>query len=485
MPVLFRTLPKEELGVWLLLGQSWAVLGIFDLGFGATLTRRIAFASSRAATNGSLNAESIRELADLVATGRRVYCGLAVFAFIFSFIAGFFYLQTLDLSAVALWRVWLAWGILCLSQAVSVRASVWNCVLQGVGYVGWDTILSSISGALALAAQILVVICGGGLVSLATVAAGGALVQRFLSLGFARHKRPDAFSARGNWNSALFRSMISPALRAWFTSFGLLLALNTDQFLVARLKGASELPAYRGAYILFLNLNVIAVTVSSASSVFIAQLWQEGNRVAARRIVMRNVRLALLLMGIGGATVLGLGGHLFRFWLGPENFVGYPILCVFFLLMFLEAQCFTITSGSRATEDEAFASWTLTAGVLKILLSLFLVSFWGLFGIAVATLIAQLTTNHWFMVTRGLSRLEIGLKEHLIQNIAPVVAIGITAFAIVRCACVLLNGYALSITVITGLLFGSAILGLSLWFLVLEEEQRLRLIKAKASLLST
>ena len=44
MPVLFRYLPKEELGVWLLLGQSWAAMGILDLGFGITLTRRIAFA---------------------------------------------------------------------------------------------------------------------------------------------------------------------------------------------------------------------------------------------------------------------------------------------------------------------------------------------------------------------------------------------------------------------------------------------------------
>src|SRR6266566_9641167 len=47
MPVLFRYLPKEELGVWLLLGQSWAAMGILDLGFGITLTRRIALAKGK------------------------------------------------------------------------------------------------------------------------------------------------------------------------------------------------------------------------------------------------------------------------------------------------------------------------------------------------------------------------------------------------------------------------------------------------------
>ncbi len=43
MPVLFRHLPKEELGIWLLLGQSWVALGILDLGFGPALTRLQSF----------------------------------------------------------------------------------------------------------------------------------------------------------------------------------------------------------------------------------------------------------------------------------------------------------------------------------------------------------------------------------------------------------------------------------------------------------
>jgi hypothetical protein len=30
MPVLFRHLPKEELGIWLLLGESWVALGILE-----------------------------------------------------------------------------------------------------------------------------------------------------------------------------------------------------------------------------------------------------------------------------------------------------------------------------------------------------------------------------------------------------------------------------------------------------------------------
>lgn len=175
LPVLFRTLPKEELGIWLLLGQSWATLGLLDLGFGVTLTRRIAFAKAKSGIglNASLTAEARQEIADLVATGLCIYRALGIVAFAVSFGAGFFYLRTLTLDQTSLATIWTAWGILCLSQALTVGATPWTCLLQDVGYIGWDAILVSFVNAIALIGQIVAALLGGGVVILATVTAIG------------------------------------------------------------------------------------------------------------------------------------------------------------------------------------------------------------------------------------------------------------------------------------------------------------------------
>jgi O-antigen/teichoic acid export membrane protein len=422
MPVLFRTLPKEELGIWLLLGQSWATLGILDLGFGVTLTRRIAFAKGRSGSepNVPLNVATNAEIADLMATGLRIYRILAVLAFTVAFGLGFFYLRSLSLDAVALTSVWTAWGILCLSQALMVWATPWTCLLQGVGYIGWDAILASFVVALTLIGQIVVALCGGSLVSLAVVAAGGAILQRAVILGFSRRKRPELFQLQGAWRKDKFRSMLPLALKAWLTSLGLMLVLNSDQFFVARMEGATELPAFRAAYVILLNINMLAVTVAGASSVFIAHLWQAGDIKEVKRIVIRNLRLGLFTMVAGGGLILGLGPRFFDLWLGSGNFVGYPTLMVFFALLVLEAQCYILATASRATEDEVFALWALTAGGLKLLLSWILGLRFGLLGIALGTLIAQLCTNHWFMVYRGLQRLQIGLSIHSKLVLVPV-----------------------------------------------------------------
>src|SRR5437879_13154094 len=100
MSVLFRYLPKEELGVWLLLGQSWAAMGILDLGFGVTLTRRIALAKGKSGgdTSAPLTPETLREIADLVEGGRRIYRVMAFGVFPISCATRVCYLTTHQLQ---------------------------------------------------------------------------------------------------------------------------------------------------------------------------------------------------------------------------------------------------------------------------------------------------------------------------------------------------------------------------------------------------
>ena len=477
LPVLFRHLPKEELGVWLLLGQSWAALGIFDLGFGGTITRRIAFAKGKSGSDpdAALTEETLREIADLVETGKRVYRALSVFAFVFSLGAGFFYLRTLQLGDVPFSQVWLAWSVICLSQALGVWANVWNAVLQGVGYVGWDAVLGSLANALTLLAQIIVVLLGGGLVALAVVAAAGALFQRYLMLGFARRRRPEIFSIQGQWCFNSVRNMIPPALRAWATALGGTLVLYTDQILIAFLLGTDAVPTYRATFILIHNLTIVAVTLGLASSVFISHLWQAGEIKDVHRIVERNVRLGWLTMLTGAACLLLVGRQLFDLWLGPGNFIGYAVIGAFLVTETLEAQSYLIATASRATEDEAFAFSALAAGVLKLVLSWLFAMRFGIFGIVMGTVVALMLTNHWYMVYRGLRRLKISLREYFKTVILPCTLVFPVLLGILWGVRSLCHGATpvvqlVSVSLAALLLFGGAV-----WHLVLEPGQRLRL----------
>ena len=422
MPVLFRHLSRDELGVWLLLGQSGAALGIFDFGFGLILTRRIAFtlARFRATPHGDLTAEGRQQLSDLIATGARVYRCLALFGFAVSLAVGAACLNKLELAGIGPGVTWGAWAILCLGQAVGIWSAVWTCLLQGMGYVGWDGILAGLVNCLILLCQILAVCLGGGVVSLAALTAIGALSQRGLFLRFLRRERATVLPGCGHWRSDLFRPMVSPAVRAWLTSLGYLLLANTDQFFIAAHQGAAAIPAYRAAFLLVINLHLLSGVFSNASSVFVSHLWEAGELTRIRSILRRNSQLGLLAMACGAAAILALGPALFDAWLGAGNFVGYPVLLIFLATFFLEHHANVFSTCGRATDDEAYAGWSVAAGLLKVGLALLLTGWLGLAGLALSTLIAQGLTNDWFMVYRSARRLGVGLGEHARAVLVPV-----------------------------------------------------------------
>ena len=479
VPVLFRHLPKQELGLWLLLGQSWAALGIFDFGFGATLTRRIAFAKGKSASdpNAPLTDEALVEISDLVTSGRLVYRALAVFAFVFSFSAGFFYLRSLHLDTASLWHVWFAWGLICLSQAVGVWANVWNCVLWGVGYVGWDAVFGSVFNVATVLGQITVVELGGGLVSLAVVATAGALFQRLVMLGFAQRRRPEIFAIRGRLNFPLLKGMLPLALRSWITALGGALMLNTDQFLIVGFRGMAAVPAYRAAFVIVHNLNTAAMIIPLSSQVFVSHLWQASELVRVHQLVGQNIRLGWIIMLTGAACLLVMGREFFQLWLGPGNFIGYAVLGAFLVSETLEVQTYVISGFSRATEDEAFAISSVAGGVAKLALSWLLAHWLGLFGIALGTVIGLLLTNQWYMTYRGLSRLKMRWREYARTVFLLCGTYFVLLMLVLFGVHSAVRDFSPAVQLASVASAGSFLFCLGVWFLVLDAAQRARVLR--------
>lgn len=422
IPVLFRNLGDEELGVWFILGQSSAFLILMDMGLAPTLTRRIAFAKGLSGKDVStrLNDQSKASIADLIATGRRIYWVLVVAGFGIAWVLGFAFLYQINLEMLEFSTVLLAWTVMCTGYAITVWASVWTSLLQGVGQVGWDGLFTMMVNILVQIAQIVVVLLGAGLLTLAVVAAIGAVAARTAVLVFIKRRHSDLLATRGSPSLALFRSLLKPALKYWVTGVGAFLILKTDQYFIATFEGTASVPDYQAAYQVVMNLMLLSISFAMASHVFVSQLWEAGARDEMRAIVLRNLRHGLTVMGVGVVTVLISGQDLFELWLGPGHFIGYPVLIVMATMLFLETQHSAIAAASRATEDEPFMFWALGAGFLNMFLTYFFIHSLGVLGVALGTFLAQLMTNNWYVVWRGLSRLEISIFSYVRSVILPV-----------------------------------------------------------------
>ena len=423
--VLFARLGPEEQGFWLLLGNSALFVALMDLGFSFTLTRRIALARGKSGADpmAVLSETTRREIADLVATGTRLYRMLAGGVFLASWGLGFVFLSHLKYEHIDAHTVWLAWTILCAGYAINVWAQVWQCLLNGVGLVGWSTLVDTAINIFLVATQIVFVWNGAGLLQMAIIAACGGFVSRQVSIFIARRTHPLLFSQRGTWSTPLFRSMISASFRAWVTSLGAFLVLKTDHYFISYFRGPAELPEYNAAYQTVSNLLGFAYSIAAGSAVYVSHLWQEGNLPVVHAIVKRSVRMGMIFMACGCACIAIAGEPLINLWLGRGHFVGYAILWTFCVMLTLEANHAILAAFSRATEDEAFAGVAITAGILNLLLTFLLVRRLGLFGIALGTLVAQLLTHNWYVTFRALRRLRMSIREHIMTVLLPTSAI--------------------------------------------------------------
>ena len=138
----------------------------------------------------------------------------------------------------------------------------------------------------------------------------------------------------------------------------------------------------------------------------------------------------------------------------------------------LDVHSFIVAVSSRATEDEAFAAWFMAAGILKIGFAWVLMQRFGLTGLALGTLFAQLCTNHWYTCYRGLKRLRIDAAEHARRVLLPCAGIFLALLpADWLCVSLLRNSFALTpiaaSAALTGLVFSAGC-----WFQVLDPAER-------------
>ena len=414
MPILFRFLPREELGLWFLIGGSSAFVGLMDLGFSRTFKRYVAFAKGKTSSDPDreISEATRQEIADILATGRFFYSVLALFVFALAWTTGFYFLRALDVSTEMRRVLWLAWTIMCAGHAVGVWGKFLTFLIQGMGDVAQATFIGILLSLVGFLASVTVVISGHGLVGLAAVGGVMGVMSRAILHVYVRRRYPTIVRLNGVARLSVLRPMVRPALRVWVVWLGTFLVLRTDDYFIAWFRGASDLPDYRIAYVLVMNMYVAAMAVAMVSNVFVSQAFQAGDWSVVRRLVLRSVRAGLALMVAGVAVVATMGDGIFHTWLGGGHFVGWLVLWTFCLMLTLECQHMILSNACVATNDIPFAPWAIAAGILNIVFTLLLIRPLGLWGVALATMFAQLLTNNWYGVWRSLRRLRIPLRYY-------------------------------------------------------------------------
>jgi len=398
-------LPRELAGVWLLFWSFGSYLAFFDLGIGPTLSREIAFLAA--------DDRRLPTIADLAATCLRIYLGVAALLLVSAVPVGWLLLPTLKLQTISAGDALLAWGLFAGGACVNLLGNLSFAVLTGEGLVATERLTRAFGMLLWLALSSYVLLAGHGLTGVALAWLVNACLGRALAMAVVKLRVRGLSMSQGRWRADVARRLAHPSARWALTQLGALLILQTANVLIAWNLGPAAIPSYEAAARVVMAAGTIALLSTNASVPFYSRGFAADDMAGLRGLLYRNVQQMLLTMA-AAITVLGaFAPELFSTWLGHGNFVGYAVLMAMAVMMTLETHHVVHASLTMASGHIPFVRIALVAGVLNLFFSLMLVRWFGLLGIALGTMTAQMLTNNWYAPHVSLRRLGISASSYL------------------------------------------------------------------------
>ncbi|MCU1284850.1 MAG: polysaccharide biosynthesis protein [Acidobacteriales bacterium] len=413
-------LPKQAAGTWLLFLTFGSYIAFFDLGLSPTLGREVSFVLGRGRLD---SAETLEDIADLIATCALLFRILAVTTFVVSVLVGFLFFSRShgDTQHQLFW----SWVIFSVGASLNLLGSTGFAALFGTGRVATEKLIRSVALVIGLCMSLASLKLGYGVIGLAVAWSLQGLLARVAAWAFLRMQLPELRSIRGHAQIALARNLAFPSFKLAAVQLGAILILQTANLVIASVLGAAAIPPYEAVSKIITTLMTLSLLVVMSSSPFISFAYAANDLDNVRRLLTRNLRYGMAVLILLISFVATFGDRIIQVWLGPNMFVGSSVLWTLLLMVLFEVHHVVYASALMATGRIAFVYTALLAGVLNLVLSFSLAGPLQLWGVALGTLIAQLLTNNWYAPYITTKFFNMSFKALWRQTYLPLIALGL------------------------------------------------------------
>ncbi len=276
-----------------------------------------------------------------------------------------------------------------------------------------------------------VLLHGGGIVGLSVVKLVTSLTTCAAMSFCATKCAPKITYGLKNVKVSSFKEMYSFGVFSFIGSFGSMLNLHSDSFVIGAFVGPEAVAVYSIGMMLSLQGREF---VAEIYRVYTPTIYRAGARAdlgELRELLLRSSRLLMLLAVPMCVGFLTLGKEFIHLWMGDEFKESYLVLQLLAVsqLFFLVSGMFEITlKGMGLVRPPAFAS--IAEGVVNMSLSIAFVGYlgFGIQSIAAATLIAAIIIRTQFIPRYTCARIKLPIMVYFRDNVIRWVACGLLFF---------------------------------------------------------
>jgi len=385
-PIMLSQLGLAQFGVWAVTGALAQYARIFDLGVTRSLARFVALYDAQGDRRGIEESVGVGLLA-VIALGALTLVGAVLVAPLLSDMLGV--LDAAEMRAVLLSSV----GILICN----LFADVINAVPVGLRQMGPPNLAATAGTAVNFVASVVVLTLSSSLVDYALVNLAATFVSLLLAIAALVYVWSAPFLGRPRIGRA--REIVSFGLKSQMITVAELVNVQTDKLIIAAMLGPKVAGAYEIANRVVQGvLGFGTMTLSAMIPTATAELVERGKQVIEEfysRYTQRTLAIALPLFG--GLCVSC--PFLLVAWLGqtpPDTAQIVVLLSVAFSASLTTGVAMTLVMSDG--DPGLVAQTAILVVVLNVTSTLAVAPFFGLWGVLIATVSAEIVASAIFLV---------------------------------------------------------------------------------------
>ncbi|HEV2647170.1 MAG TPA: oligosaccharide flippase family protein [Acidobacteriaceae bacterium] len=417
-PFILHRLGDVAYGVWVLAISVVAYLGFLDLGMQTSVLRFVSKGHTVKDHEGASDAISAALWVRLQIAGLALLIsgGLAyVFPSLFKIPA--------ELARDAREAILL----IGLTTAVTMSLGVMGSVISALNRYDLQNCISLVQSAVRVTGVVMVLRRGHGIVAIAICELIAAITGNLLVILVAHRLYPELRIRLQRPQAETIRKIWSYSSYVFLTTIAVQLVYQTDNFVVGYFVSTTAVTYYAIAN----NLcRYAGQVISSMANTFTpaASTYEASGNTAGLLMLYKNGTRAMLVVAVPMILTMILRGSSFiGLWVGPKysHTSGLVLVLLTIPLLFAYANRTAGAISYGMEKHKAQAIWAIGEGIANLILSMILAHFYGLYGVAIGTLIPNLFVQWVFWpgyISKlvGLSRYEVIAKIWL-----PVIAAAI------------------------------------------------------------
>ncbi len=411
-PFVVHSLGNELYGIWVLIIGLTGYLGLLDFGMRTSIVKYVSEYHTQK-NYGKLNS--------MGSTAITLFVMIGLLCWSVSVISSFFIKDIFNLTSVDQVNFPQLFFIIGADVFFTFSLMIYQGTLAGFQRYDISVRNGLVAFSIRSALIVLLLQFGYSIISVSIAVLVANLLGYLLNFKSCKLVCPQVSYSFGQFRKDDFHVLWQYSWKSFVTNISDRIIYYSDSIIIGIFLRPEHITIYAIASSLIIYVRQLVLSVSGVFVPAVSSAYAAGNQEQIHKIVIDGSKLILFVLVPVCVVLLVMGKDFIRLWMGDGYDKSYQILVILLVSQFLVLSQYGVTLVLYGlAKHEVVAHVNMVIAVSNVILSVILVRYWGLVGVAIGTAVPMCLLRLIFIPKKVFKVIDMKFKVFFKQVVVPI-----------------------------------------------------------------